>query len=200
MPIGSERIIHRLSGLDRRAENAGVGPDRQCLAVLVEARGEHDELAGAIALGEGAGTPARRAAALVGLDPDLEDAGIGILQIIFGMGHPAAGRHHLDVARRGAAGIAQIVLVGDRAFADVGDDLHVAMRVRREAGLGGDDVVVPDAQRTPAHPPGIVIIREREVVVRVQPAVICTAKRIEGTKLDHVYLRAGRVGRRRGSR
>ena len=47
--------------------------------------------------------------------------------------------------------VAQVVLVRDRAFADVGDDLHVRVRVRREAGLGGDGVVVPDPQRAPAH-------------------------------------------------
>jgi hypothetical protein len=44
--------------------------------------------------------------------------------------------HHLDVARLGAALVAQVVLVGDRAFADIGDDLHVGVRVRREAGAG----------------------------------------------------------------
>jgi hypothetical protein len=50
------------------------------------------------------------------------------------MAHAGAGAHHLDVAGLGAALIAERVLVRDRALADIGDDLHVGVRVRREAG------------------------------------------------------------------
>src|SRR3546814_11695142 len=59
-----------------------------------------------------------------------------------------AGAHHLDVAGGGAALIAHRILVADRARANIGDDLHVGMGMRRKTGLGPDLVVVPDADRS----------------------------------------------------
>ena len=41
------------------------------------------------------------------------------------LGNASARAHDLDVAGLGATRIAQIVLMGDRALADVGDDLHL---------------------------------------------------------------------------
>src|SRR5206468_3529632 len=107
-----------------------------------------------IALGKRPRAPTGLATALARHDPDLEQAGGFVFQIIFGVRDPAAGRHHLDVARFGAALVAKAVLVRDRAFADIGDDLHVRMRMRRETGLGGDRVVVPDADIAPVHAAG----------------------------------------------
>ena len=104
------------------------------------------KLAGAVAFREGLGAPGRRAAAGRRLDPDLEERGRLRLEIVFGVADAGAGAHHLHVAGFGAALVAQAVLVGDRAFADIGDDLHVGVRVRREAGVRRDLVVVPDAQ------------------------------------------------------
>ena len=60
------------------------------------------------------------------------------LEIVFGVADAGAGAHHLHVAGFGAAFVAQAVLVRDRALADIGDDLHVAMRMRRKAGLRRD--------------------------------------------------------------
>ena len=127
------------------------------------------------------GSPPR----LVGHDPDLEDLRGLVLQIIFRMGHARAGGHDLDVARFGAAGVAETVLVGDRAASHIGDDLHVAMRMRREARPGRDRVIVPDAHLAPVDPRGIVIIGEREMMVRVEPAVVSGAEAAEGSQFDH---------------
>ncbi len=49
---------------------------------------------------------------------------------------PVPGAHHLDVAGRGAAFVAQRVLVGDGAGADIGDDLHVACGCGGKPDLG----------------------------------------------------------------
>src|SRR3546814_7363197 len=51
----------------------------------------------------------------------------------------------------------------------VGDDLHVAVRMRRKARLCRNAVVIPHAQRAPAHAVGIVIAREREMMAGVEP-------------------------------
>ncbi len=61
------------------------------------------------------------------------------------MADARAGAHRLHVAGLGATGVAQRILMGDRTRADIGDDLHVAVRMGREAGFRRDLVVVPDA-------------------------------------------------------
>ena len=101
------------------------------------------------------------------------------------MAHARAGAHHLHVARAGAAAIAKRILVGDRAGADIGDDLHVRVRMRREAGLGPDLVVVPHPKGAPAHATGVMPTGEGEMVARVQPAMIRVAELRKGTVLYH---------------
>ena len=95
---------------------------------------------------------------------------------------PVPGAHHLHVAGLGAALVAEAVLVGDRALAHVGDDLHVGVRVRRKAGVRRDLVVVPDPQRAPAHPLGVVIVGEGEMMLGLQPAVVGAAELVEGLR------------------
>ncbi|MNT19068.1 hypothetical protein D3C72_1543050 [compost metagenome] len=104
------------------------------------------------------------------------------------MGDAGARAHHLHVAGLGAALVAQVVLVGDGPLADVGDDFHVLVRVRREAGLGGDLVVVPDAQLAPAHPLAVVVAGEGEMVTGIEPAVVGATQFGEGTYFDHVRV------------
>ncbi|MNE82382.1 hypothetical protein D3C80_1791020 [compost metagenome] len=82
--------------------------------------------------------------------------------------------------------------MGDRALADVGDDFHLFMRMRREAGAGGDLVVIPDSQWAPAHALGVVVLGEREVVLGVQPAVVGAAELLEGSAFDHQSILVGR--------
>ena len=62
-----------------------------------------------------------------------------------------------------------------RAAEDVADDFHVAVRMRAEAHAGHDEVVVDDAQAAVTHPLRIVIVREAEGVIAVQPAVVGVA-------------------------
>jgi hypothetical protein len=132
----AQRIFRRFAGLQRGGHDAGIGADRQGVVIIVIAAGQHHELTGTLTLGEGAGAPARLVAALGGDDPDLEDLGGDVLHIVFAVGDAGARAHHLDVAGLGAALVAQIVLMGDRALADIGDDLHVAVRVRGKPVCG----------------------------------------------------------------
>ena len=101
-----------------------------------------------------------------------------------------AGADHLHVARLGAAAVAEAVLVGDRAFADIGHDLHVGVRMQRKAAARRDLVVVPDPQRAPVDAVGAVIVRKGEVVPRPQPTMVGLAQTLEGAAFDHFGLPA----------
>src|SRR5205085_7581991 len=127
-PARGEPVFRGLASLQRRAQYPRHGADRQRLAVLLEAAGQGHETARAVLLREWLGAPAGLVAMPGRLDPDLEDLGRLRLQIVFGMADAGAGTHHLDVAGLGAALVAEAVLMGDRTFSDVGDDLHVGVR------------------------------------------------------------------------
>ena len=89
--------------------------------------------------------------------------------------HAGTGGHVLKFARADDAAVAHRILVLDRAAQDVADDFHVAMRMRAEAHAGHHEVVVDDAQAAVTHPLRVIIIREAEGVITVQPAVIGVA-------------------------
>ena len=108
-----------------------------------------------------------------------------MFQVVFGVPDTGAGAHHLDVSGFGSAFIAETVLVRHRAFANVGDDFHVRVRVRRKARVGRDLVVVPNAQRAPTHSRGIVVVCEGEMVLGLQPAVIFSSEFFEWSVFDH---------------
>ena len=74
----------------------------------------------------------------------------------------------------------------DRAGADIGHDLHVAVGMRREAALRRDLVVVPHSDLAPAHARRVMIIGEGEMVAGVEPAVVGVAQCVEFADVDHV--------------
>jgi hypothetical protein len=115
---------------------------------------------------------------------DLENPSWLLFQVVFGVPDTGAGAHHLHVSGFGSAFIAETVLVRHRAFANVGDDFHVRVRVRRKARVGRDLVVVPDAQRAPTHSRGIDIVCEGEMVLGLQPAVIFSPEFVEWSVFD----------------
>jgi hypothetical protein len=81
--------------------------------------------------------------------------------------------------------VSEAILMGDRPFADIGNDLHVGVAVGREAGFRRDLVVIPHAEIAPAHAGRIAPIGEGEVVAGVQPVVAEPAKPAGGAALDH---------------
>jgi hypothetical protein len=81
--------------------------------------------------------------------------------------------------------------MGDGACSDIGDDFHVAVRVRGEAGLGRDQVIIPDAETTPAHALRIGVLREGEMVVGVKPAMVGAAEGFKRPDFDHWDLPVG---------
>src|SRR5262245_32847828 len=185
VPRRSERVFDAVARFERCAENARLGPDRKSAGVGGKAACERDEPSRTIRLGEWLGAPGRRAALPGRLNPDLEQRRGHRFPIVLGVANAGPCAHYLNVARLGAAFIAEAVLMRDRARADIGDDLHVGMRVRRKAGMGGDLVVVPDAQSPVSHPLGVVIAREREMVLGLEPAMVGAAKRRVWPPVDH---------------
>ena len=77
------------------------------------------------------------------------------LAVVLRVANAGAGAHHLHVARLGASLMAEAVLMRDRALPHIGDDLHVGVGMRREAGVGRDLVVVPYPQGSVPHAIGL---------------------------------------------
>lgn len=89
---------------------------------------------------------ARRKAGLLGENPDLEKMNrLGLGRVEFAVQDARAGGHPLHVSGHDRRAGAHVVLVLDRSFENVGDDLHVAVRVRAEPTTCGDAIVVDDA-------------------------------------------------------
>src|SRR5690606_18213346 len=172
-------------GLERGPGHARVGADRQRLVIAWQATGQCDEAPGTLAARERLRAPRRGAAALLRKDPDLEDAGDARLLVVLGVADAAAGTHHLHIAGHGAATVALVVLVADRAFAHIGDDFHVRVRMRREAGAGSDGVVVPHPQRAPVHARRVLVPGEGEMVLGIEPTMIGSTEAGKRATFDH---------------
>ena len=101
--------------------------------------------------------------------------------------------HHLDIAGLGAATIAQAVLVGNGPGPDIGDDFHIGVGMVRKAGIGGDGIVIPYSQRSPAHAARVVIVGKGKVVMGIQPAMVGGTEAGKGSDVDHVRAPCGEV-------
>jgi hypothetical protein len=59
------------------------------------------------------------------------------------------------------------------------------MRMRRKARVRGISSSFPDAQRAPDYAGGIAIIRERKVMLGLQPVAILACELVEWSAFDH---------------
>src|ERR1700740_742862 len=75
--------------------------------------------------------------------------------------------------------------MGELALEHVCDDLHVAVAVRAESASGLHAILVDHPQRAKSQKVGIVVIGEREGVIRVQPAVIEMAALFGSANVNH---------------
>jgi len=118
----------------------------------------------------------RRYALRVRQDPDLQEMNRLVLGVIeLAVTDAGPGTHALYLAGKDHRAGAQAVLVLERAFEDIGDDFHVAVRMRRETFARRHTILVDDAQRGKAHVPRVVIIGEGKRMPGVEPAVIGVA-------------------------
>ena len=103
-------------------------------------------------------------------DPDLEEVNrLGLRGIELRVSDACARRHALHVAGPDQRARPKAVLVLERAFKDIGDDLHVAVRMRGESAARRHAVVIDDAQRAETHVLRVVIVPERKTVLAVKP-------------------------------
>lgn len=115
----------------------------------------------------------RREILLVGEEPHLQQVRrLGLGGIEFTVRHSGAGTHELDLSGLEHATIAHAVLVFERAFDNVAEDLHVAMRMHGESATGRNVVVIDHPQCLEMHVLRIVIFCEAECEPAVEPAVI----------------------------
>src|SRR5258708_199051 len=99
--------------------------------------------------------------------------------------NPAARRHALAVAPPDDRSRPQAVFVLKLAFKNVGDDFHIAMRMRWKAVVGRDPIFVDDPKRTESHPLRVPIVVKAESMVSLQPSVIAAATFLASSNLNH---------------
>src|SRR5947208_10410677 len=80
--------------------------------------------------------------------------------------------HALQVTGPENRAVAHAVLVLQRTFENVGNNLHIPMPVHAESLAGLYAVVVDDPQRAKTHRRGIVVIAKGKGVGGVEPAVV----------------------------
>src|SRR5262249_39264353 len=102
----------------------------------------------------------------------------GLRVVELAMAHAAARGHALHLAAADDGLAARAVLVLQRAGDQIGDDLHILVRMGGETAAARDHVFVDHAQPAIAHLIRVVEIDEGEAVVRLQPAMIGPAARI----------------------
>src|SRR5262252_818722 len=98
--------------------------------------------------------------------------------------------HALSVAGKDDRSGSQAVFVLQLAFEDIGDDFHVAVRMRGKPGVGRDVIFVDDAQGAESHPLWIPVIREAEGVFGVEPTVVSATTLVGRTNGNHELLRS----------
>jgi hypothetical protein len=97
----------------------------------------------------------------IGNDPDLQQMHhLSRRRVELAVADAAAGAHHLHVARADDRTVTHRVAVFERAGKDVGEDLHVLVRMRVEALAGLNDVIVDHPQVGETHLLRIVIAGE----------------------------------------
>ena len=102
------------------------------------------------------------------------------------MRNAGASAHHLNVACGCTALVAATVLMGDRTAPDIGDDLHIAMWMRVEPGVRLDDVVIDYEKLAKTHFLWVLVAGKAEVMLCVEPSVICATKRFMGVMSEHL--------------
>ena len=106
------------------------------------------------------------------------------------VGQTANGHYTLERGADSAKDQSYVVHMLDQAQLarhEVGQDLHVAVRVRAEAARGRDDVLVDHAQRTKTHVRRIVVFAERERVVGGEPPHVEVTAIVRRAFGEHEY-------------
>src|SRR6266481_7393705 len=102
------------------------------------------------------GYPARR-----GHDPDLQEMhGLRLRMVELAVRDSRARAHPLHFADSDDRAGPETILMLERAFENVGDNLHIAMPMRRESRAGANSILVDYPQRAKPTLRGVVIFAE----------------------------------------
>ena len=119
---------------------------------------------------------------MVGKKPDLQKMNLLALRgVEFAMLHARSCTHALHAARADDRTSAHAILVGQRAFQHIADNLHIAVAMRAKTLTRLDSVIIDDAQRTKLGMFRIVIVRKRKAVPGIQPAMVGMAPLLGAT-------------------
>lgn len=165
-------MCEAIAGPERRGEKSSTRTDRQRVAVAGESTGQYREASGSACLGNRPGLPSRVAATFARQQPDLIEPERLAAAVGLAVTNATARTHHLDLSRPDRADGAQRVAVFERPLADIRDDLHVAVPMKRKAGTDRNLVVIPDNQRAKRVMRGVASGIDLEVVLRAEPAMI----------------------------
>ncbi|EAU65345.1 conserved hypothetical protein [Stigmatella aurantiaca DW4/3-1] len=184
VPARGQRVL----GLLPLTQQGAVQP--QVLVHLQRAvlplRGHHQpEPPLALLLREGLLLVARRQPRALGENPDLQQVQFLSRRVLLAVPHARARRHPLHLPRAQDAHRAHAVPVLDGAREHIGDDLHVLVGVGAKASAGRHAVLVDDAQRAEVHVRRVVVTRERERMVGIQPAMVRMATLIRRSNGQH---------------
>jgi hypothetical protein len=110
---------------------------------------------------------------LRGRNPDLQQVRrLRRRRIVLAVPNSSSCGHPLSVARPDHGSRPQAVLMLELTREDVSDDLHVAVRVRRETAIGPNRILVDNAQRAEPHPLVVPVIAKTKGMAGLEPAVV----------------------------
>jgi hypothetical protein len=75
--------------------------------------------------------------------------------------------------------------MGDCTFSDIGNDLHVSVRVSWKSRSRLNGVVVPHKKGSPFCALRVMIIRERKMMFSIQPPVVGATESAKRSEFDH---------------
>ena len=108
---------------------------------------------------------------LVRLDPNLDEVHrLLFVSVVLRVPHSSARCGELHLAALEHLLVIHAVLVQQRAFHNVREDFSVGVSVRREPIAAADAILVDHAQAVEGFELRVIVAREGERVIRIQPA------------------------------
>lgn len=123
---------------------------------------------------------------LRGIDPDLEQMDGRVRAVELAVNDSRAGGHPLDVTGGNNSLVAHRIFMLNGTRENIGNDLHVAVRVHAESSSGGDAVLIDNSKRPKMNMRWIVIIGKRKSMVGIEPSMIEMAAFGGGSFGEHI--------------
>jgi len=108
------------------------------------------------------------------MDPDLQQVRrLGLAVVELTVGNACACAHALNISGQNGRPIAERVLVGQGALQDIGDNLHIPMRMRPKSATRGNPVLIYHPKVSKLSVFRIVVVCKGKAMERLQPAMVC---------------------------